>query len=44
MSGKMAQAVRALDAFPCVLAAGPAAYRPQAERLLRGFPGSAEQP
>jgi hypothetical protein len=34
MSVKMAGAVRVLDPFPHVLAAGPAAYRPQAERLL----------
>lgn len=38
MSGKVAEAVRALDTFPCVLAAGSAAYRPQAERLVLGFP------
>jgi hypothetical protein len=35
MSGKVAGAVRALDTFPHVLAAGSSAYREQGERLLR---------
>lgn len=43
MSARLAQSVQALDTFPCVLAAGPAAYRPFAERLLLGRPGASAQ-
>ncbi|HLM69090.1 MAG TPA: hypothetical protein VK358_16240 [Longimicrobium sp.] len=44
MSTRVAQSVQALDTFPCVLAAGPAAYRQQAERLLLGPGGGAARP
>jgi hypothetical protein len=43
MSTRMAQSVQALDVFPGVLAAGPAAFRPAAERLLLGRPRSLVQ-
>jgi hypothetical protein len=36
MSARVAQAVQAADSFSCVLAAGPAAYRPLAMQLLNG--------
>lgn len=36
MSARVAQAVQAEDSFSRMLAAGPAAYRPQAVRLLNG--------
>lgn len=43
MSARMADAVTTLDRFPGVLAAGPAAYRGEAERLLGGGNPPAER-